>query len=268
MLAAAFASIAGSFDAYYVHFISPESYSITFSIILVTGVIIGGLGTIWGAFWGTLAIVVLPELLKRVNEDITNLVFGVLLIAIMIFWQGRTQSFGTRTSGPGVRGQRRVRGRCRPRPGNRRDHHATLEHRERVEDLRWARRPQRCHLRRPPGADQGPHRPQRRRQDDLVQPGFRLVPARAHGRVVFSGVDLSGKAPHQICRLGVGRTFQHSLVFDDMTVLENVTVGRHSRTKAGVLSAALTLPRHRSEERETFKAARESLRRVALDHKG
>jgi branched-chain amino acid transport system permease protein len=94
MLAAVFASIAGSFDAYYVHYISPDSYGITFSIILVTGVIIGGLGTIWGAFWGTVAIVVLPEILKRVNEDITNLVFGVLLIAIMIFWQGRTQSLG------------------------------------------------------------------------------------------------------------------------------------------------------------------------------
>jgi branched-chain amino acid transport system permease protein len=85
VLAAVFASIAGSFDAYYVHFVSPESYTITFSIILITGVIIGGLGTIWGAMWGTLAIVILPELLKRVNEDLTNLVFGVLLIAIMIF---------------------------------------------------------------------------------------------------------------------------------------------------------------------------------------
>jgi branched-chain amino acid transport system permease protein len=92
MLAAVFASIAGSFDAFYVHYVSPESYTITFSIILITGVIIGGLGTIWGAMWGTLAIVILPELLKRVNDDITNLVFGVLLIFIMVVWQGRTQS--------------------------------------------------------------------------------------------------------------------------------------------------------------------------------
>lgn len=91
MLAAVFASIAGSFDAYYVHYISPESYTVTFSIILITGVIIGGLGTIWGAMWGTLAIVILPELLKRVNQDVTNLVFGVLLIVIMVLWQGRTQ---------------------------------------------------------------------------------------------------------------------------------------------------------------------------------
>ncbi len=91
MLAAAFASIAGSFDAYYVHFISPDSYGISFSILLVSGVIIGGLGSIWGALWGSLAITILPEILKRVNEDVTNLVFGVLLIAIMIFWRGRTQ---------------------------------------------------------------------------------------------------------------------------------------------------------------------------------
>ena len=91
MLAAVFASIGGSFDAYYVHFVSPESYTITFSIILITGVIIGGLGTLWGALWGTLAIVILPELLKRVNDDLTNLVFGVLLIAIMVLWQRRSR---------------------------------------------------------------------------------------------------------------------------------------------------------------------------------
>ena len=41
----------------------------------------------WGALWGTIVIVVLPELLKRVNDDITNLVFGVLLVGIMIFWR-------------------------------------------------------------------------------------------------------------------------------------------------------------------------------------
>jgi len=84
MIAAVFASIAGSFDAYHVQYISPESYTITFSIILVTGVIIGGLRSLWGAVWGTIVIVILPEILKRVNDDFTNLVFGVLLIAIMI----------------------------------------------------------------------------------------------------------------------------------------------------------------------------------------
>jgi len=91
MLAAVFASVAGSFDAYYVNFISPEGYGISFSILLISGVIIGGLRSVWGALWGSLAIVILPEILKRVNEDVTNLVFGVLLIVIMIFSRSRTE---------------------------------------------------------------------------------------------------------------------------------------------------------------------------------
>ena len=87
------------------------------------------------------------------------------------------------------------------------------------------------------------------------------------GRVLFSGVDVTRRAQHTICRMGLGRTFQHSLVFDDMTVVENVAVGRYSRTKAGILSAALGLPLHRREERETMKAAHEALRRVGLDRR-
>jgi branched-chain amino acid transport system permease protein len=84
MIAAVVASIAGSFDAYHVNYISPENYNIAISIILITGVIIGGLRSLWGALWGTLVIVILPELLKRIDSDLTNLVFGVLLIAIMV----------------------------------------------------------------------------------------------------------------------------------------------------------------------------------------
>jgi ABC-type branched-subunit amino acid transport system ATPase component len=88
----------------------------------------------------------------------------------------------------------------------------------------------------------------------------------SQGTVLFDDADISRKAPHRICRMGVGRTFQHSLVFDNMSVVENVAVGRYSRTKAGLLSGGLTLRRHRREEAETIKAAHEALRRVGLDH--
>jgi branched-chain amino acid transport system ATP-binding protein len=88
----------------------------------------------------------------------------------------------------------------------------------------------------------------------------------ASGKVLFFGVDVTGLAPHRICRMGMGRTFQHSLVFDEMSLLENVAVGRYSRTKAGLLSAALSLPQHRREERETLREAHEALRRVGLAH--
>ena len=93
VLAAVFASIAGSFDAYNVpHHIWPTDYGIDVSIILIAGVIIGGLRSVWGALWGTVVIVILPELLGRLGlEDYEHLVFGVLLIAIMVLWQGRTR---------------------------------------------------------------------------------------------------------------------------------------------------------------------------------
>ncbi len=87
------------------------------------------------------------------------------------------------------------------------------------------------------------------------------------GRVYLDGVDVTGKPPHYMCRLGLGRTFQQSLLFDGLTVLENVAVGHYPRTRAGILSAVLTLPRHRREERETFIVAREVLRRVGLEEK-
>lgn len=89
----------------------------------------------------------------------------------------------------------------------------------------------------------------------------------SQGRVVFSDIDVTGHAPHRICRMGLGRTFQHSLVFDDMSVVENVAVGRYPRTRAGVLSSVLSLPLHRREEKETFRAAHDALRRVGLDHR-
>src|SRR5689334_1892045 len=49
------------------------------------------------------------------------------------------------------------------------------------------------------------------------------------GAVRFDGVDLLGKAPHDIAKLGIARTFQNLALFPSMTLLENVMVGAHSR---------------------------------------
>lgn len=92
VLSAVFASLAGSFYAHNVMFISPDSFSLNYSVILVTSVVIGGLGSVWGAVWGTFVLSLLPEVLKQVGDgayqDYTNLIFGVLLIVIMIFLPG------------------------------------------------------------------------------------------------------------------------------------------------------------------------------------
>jgi branched-chain amino acid transport system permease protein len=94
VVSAVFASVAGSFYVHYIHFISPDSFAITFSVILLTTVVIGGVGNVWGAVWGTLLMMFLPEYLKRFNQDYTNLTFGILMIVIMIFLPGGLVSLG------------------------------------------------------------------------------------------------------------------------------------------------------------------------------
>ncbi|NLG66218.1 MAG: ABC transporter ATP-binding protein [Actinobacteria bacterium] len=84
------------------------------------------------------------------------------------------------------------------------------------------------------------------------------------GRVFFRGSEVTGRPAHAMCRAGLARTFQHSRLFDDLTVLENVVVGRHCRTRAGLAAAFLRLPRHGREEREAREHALHALSRVGL----
>src|SRR5947207_10469788 len=59
------------------------------------------------------------------------------------------------------------------------------------------------------------------------------------GQIVFSGEDVTGKPPHAITQRGVGRTFQNIRLFQNMTGLENVLVGMHSRLKGGIIRSIL-----------------------------
>jgi branched-chain amino acid transport system ATP-binding protein len=79
------------------------------------------------------------------------------------------------------------------------------------------------------------------------------------GRIVFAGKDVTGKPPHAITELGIGRTFQNIRLFQHMTALENVLVGMHSRLKGGIIRSILTTPGVRREEREARERARELL---------
>ncbi len=79
------------------------------------------------------------------------------------------------------------------------------------------------------------------------------------GAILFDGHDITGKPPHAITKLGVGRTFQNIRLFPQMTAMENVLVGMHARLKGGIFGSILGLPRVRREEREAREKARELL---------
>ncbi len=94
-----------------------------------------------------------------------------------------------------------------------------------------------------------------------------FIPATA-GDVSFDGLTATGRPPHRLAALGLVRTFQNVELFTAMTVLENVMVGLHTRTRSGFIRAALRLPPVGREERECRERAREVLGFVGLDEKG
>lgn len=84
------------------------------------------------------------------------------------------------------------------------------------------------------------------------------------GELTFDGGTVSGKKPHHICKIGIARTFQNIRLFANMTTLENVMVGRHTRSHAGPLQAVLRGPKFKREEQATVDAALKFLRFVGL----
>jgi branched-chain amino acid transport system ATP-binding protein len=79
------------------------------------------------------------------------------------------------------------------------------------------------------------------------------------GRIVFDGVDVTGKPPHAVTELGVGRTFQNIRLFPLMTSLENVLVGMHARLSGGIVRSILRTPGLKREEQRARERARELL---------
>ena len=75
---------------------------------------------------------------------------------------------------------------------------------------------------------------------------------------------LNGRKPHLITALGMARTFQNIRLFSDMTVLENVMIGRHCRTRAGIWGALTRNARARREEQESIDISYSLLEAVHL----
>lgn len=85
------------------------------------------------------------------------------------------------------------------------------------------------------------------------------------GEIRFRGEDLRGKAPHEIARLGVARTFQHGELFPHMTVIENLLTGRHARIRTNPLAEMLFLPSVKREEVRQREAIERIIEFVELE---
>ena len=85
------------------------------------------------------------------------------------------------------------------------------------------------------------------------------------GQVFFEGADISGIPAEKLASLGMVRTFQNIELFGQMTVLENVMVGLHSRSSSGLFACSFKMPWALKEERRIHDEALEWLRFVGID---
>jgi len=288
VLSTLYAALAGFCYAHYVSFISPKTFDIFYSVQVVTMVVIGGMGNLWGGLVGAALITALPELLHRF-EDLHVLIYGLILTGALVFVpRGLVPS--------GLALLRRLRDAAAATP-------ATDAADAPGVAAAWA----------PPAIEPAPAAAL---PDSLGSPGTVLEPLLtihnlskhfgglqaihqvsmtvasgemvaligpngagkttllniisgliepSAGRLRFRGTRLEGLRPHAIAALGIGRTFQAVQHFRHLNVLGNLLLGYHTRGRAGFLGCAWRSPAARREARRIAAQARAELRRVGLE---
>ena len=93
------------------------------------------------------------------------------------------------------------------------------------------------------------------------------VYAPTSGKVLFDGCDVSGLAPHAICRKGMSRTFQNIRLFKELSVLDNILVSFHGERKYSLVETLFAFPRRRSNEKRLAAKAMETLKAFGLADK-
>jgi len=87
-VSAAYTGIGGALSGIAVQFVSPDSFTLFLSISLLVGIVVGGVGTLWGAFFGALFIMFVPNLAEQISKAAPWAVYGVVLIVFMFIMPG------------------------------------------------------------------------------------------------------------------------------------------------------------------------------------
>ena len=270
--AALFACVAGWLYAHMNRFVSPSPFDVRASIEYLLMAVSGGLGHLAGALVGSALVLVMKNSLQDVLPLLTQragqleaITFAILFILILHFARG------------GVMGY--VRGWTRSRLGTLRQHQTMAP----VVPLSQRTLPERGSsilavtgaLKRFGGlvaVNEVSFDVKAGEIVGLIGPNgagkstmFNLLTCTAPmtaGQVRFLDRDITGMTQRQVARLGLARTFQHVKLRPHMSLLDNVALGAHARTTAGVLKAGLRLDRH--EERQILQEAQRQLDRIGL----
>jgi branched-chain amino acid transport system permease protein len=245
-------------------FVSPESFILLESITILAMVVLGGMGSIPGVVLGAVTLVVVPEVLREYAQYRFT-IFGLGLTLMMLvrpegLWPARVRASaapGTADTGPApadgpVARADLVGGRPADAVGAPRDGFLVIDGVSKsfgglraVSGVSFAvPRGQLCAVIGPNGAG-------KTTLFNLITGVYPLT----GGTIRFGGRAIQGMPPHDVTALGIARTYQNIRLFRGMSVLDNVLVGTHCRTAAGVLDAMLNTKRAGHEGRESRERA-------------
>jgi len=288
VLSALYASLAGSLYAHYLTFISPKTFDIFFSVELVTMVIVGGMGSIWGALFGTVFLTPLPNVL-HVFDEYKDVFYGLILVLILIFvpegfvvaiskrWMSMTKWTRAHRAG-GEPEEQQLRsiepslqqGGPRPSsksPASRLVCDPILSVQNITITFGGIMALGQVSFNLPEGSITaliGPNGAGKTTMINIISGTYRPQ----EGGIFFAGRPIRGLSPYHMAAMGMTRTFQNIQIFENMTVVENVMVGLHGITKNELLSSLFHLPGFRREERRIEDRAWEVLKFFNLETKG
>ncbi|HEY2976833.1 MAG TPA: branched-chain amino acid ABC transporter ATP-binding protein/permease [Burkholderiaceae bacterium] len=270
--AALYAGLAGWLYAHMNRFVSPSPFDVRASIEYLLMAVAGGLGQLAGALVGSALVLVLKNGLQDVLPMLTQragqleaVAFATLFILLLHFARGGLMGFVRRWTSAHSRAQqpREAMAPVEALP------HRTLPERGSpilsvtgavkrfgglvaVNDVSFdVKAGEIVGLIGPNGAGKSTM--------------FNLLTCTSPmtaGQVRFLDRDIGGLPQREVARLGLARTFQHVKLRPHMSLLDNVALGAHSRTRSGVLKAGLRLDR--TEERQILQEAQRQLDRIGL----
>jgi branched-chain amino acid transport system permease protein len=261
-ISAVLAGIGGSLWATLNGGITPESFGIDLSVLLLVMLLVGGQRTIYGPVIGAVLLTALPELLTGI-EAYRLLLFGVALIVFVVFMP------------EGVAGlliRRLSRTAAPPAPGSLsgldaialpRECAGAVEVRNIRKSFRGVVAVDGISTVIQPGTVHSMIGPNGAGKTTAVNVITGVLELDA-GEVCWRDSRIDGLRPDRITALGIGRIFQNVRVFKDMTVVENIMAGRHCRLNSGLVAAALRLPSVAREEAATRERALQLLQFVGL----
>ncbi|MGB3276161.1 MAG: branched-chain amino acid ABC transporter ATP-binding protein/permease [Castellaniella sp.] len=270
--AALLAGLAGWLYAHMNRFVSPSPFSVHASIEYLLMAVSGGLGSLAGALVGSGLVLALKNalqdilpLLTKQSGQLDAIVFSALFIALLHFARGGLMSFVRRWGRRHGLGRKAaaMRAPAQPLPNRTMPARGTpvLSVQGAVKRFGGLTAVNDVSFDLSAGEILGLIGPNGAGKSTM----FNLLTgttAMTSGRVQFLGRDITGMLQLEIARLGLGRTFQHVKLRPHMSLLDNVALGVHARTRPSILRAGLRLDRE--EERQILHEARHQLERIGL----